>query len=55
MIVETINLCKQHDLEICNTFFEHKNMHRYIWEKPSLSQKSIIDYIIIRQKTAFKI
>jgi hypothetical protein len=29
-----INAYKQHDLRICNTFFEHKNIHRYTWEKP---------------------
>jgi hypothetical protein len=33
---KVINICKQHDLKICNAFFEHKNIHRYIWEEPSL-------------------
>jgi len=42
-------------MKICNIFFKHKNIHRYIWEKPFLGQKYIIDYIIIKQKTAFKI
>jgi len=31
-----INVCKQHGLRICNTFFDHKNIHRFTWKRPSL-------------------
>jgi hypothetical protein len=41
-------------LRIYNIFFD-ENIHRYAGEKPSLNQKSIIDYIITRQRAVFKI
>jgi len=41
-------------MKICNIFFKYKNKYMYTWERLSLSQKSIIDYIM-RQKTAFEI
>lgn len=50
-----INICKQHELKINNSFYNHKEIHRYTWEKPSLNQKSILDYIITRQKPHFKV
>ncbi|XP_024894065.1 craniofacial development protein 2-like, partial [Temnothorax curvispinosus] len=37
-----IEFCKQHDLQITNSHFNHKKIHRFTWEKAS---KSIIDYV----------
>lgn len=45
-----IELCNQYQLQLTNTRFAHKNIHRYTWERPSMRQKSIIDYIITKQK-----
>jgi hypothetical protein len=28
-----INIWKQHDLKICNIYFEHKYVYRYTWER----------------------
>jgi exonuclease III len=54
MIVEIDLLKYVSNTRICNIFFKHKNIHKYIWKRFSLNQKSIIDYIITRQKIAFK-
>ena len=51
-IIET---CQQYGLKIANGWFEHKNIHRYTWTQSTRQLQSIIDYIIIRQKTRFKV
>ncbi|KAF2886806.1 hypothetical protein ILUMI_19368 [Ignelater luminosus] len=50
-----INISKQHALRINNTFYSHKNIHWDTWERPSLNQKSVIDYIITKQNGNLKI
>lgn len=50
-----IQMCQQYELKIANTHFRHKDIHKYTWERPSLQQKSIIDYIVVHQQTQFKI
>ncbi|KAK4875361.1 hypothetical protein RN001_011783 [Aquatica leii] len=47
--------CYENELKLMNTFFEHKDIHWYTWERTSLQQKSIIDYVITKQKTIYKI
>ncbi|XP_044745199.1 craniofacial development protein 2-like [Coccinella septempunctata] len=48
-----VNFCAQSSLKILNGFFEHKKIHRYTWERPSLHQKSVLDYFICRQRSRF--
>ena len=36
-------------------FFNHKDNHKYTWERPTLSQKSIIDFIITKQNSEMQI
>lgn len=50
-----ITLCRQNDLRITNGFYPHKRIHKYTWTKQSQNLKSIIDYLIVRQKTNFRI
>lgn len=45
-----ITLCKQHGYMIMNSFFQHREIHKFTWEQPTKKQKSIIDYIIVKQK-----
>jgi hypothetical protein len=45
-----ISLCKQYNLKISDTFYDHKNIHKFTWGRPTLNQKSILDYIIVKQK-----
>ena len=30
-----------------NTFFQHRDVHKYTWYRPSLRQKSLIDFCIV--------
>lgn len=38
-----------------NGFFEHKDIHKYTWHQETKQLKSIIDYIVIKQNTKFKV
>lgn len=43
---QLIDFCIQNGLIIQNSFFQHKDCHKYTREEPSRNEKSIIDYII---------
>ncbi|XP_045474908.1 craniofacial development protein 2-like [Harmonia axyridis] len=49
-----MDFCTQNFLKILNGFFEHKKIHRYTWERPSLHEKSVLDHFICKQKSRFK-
>src|SRR6266581_5698446 len=42
-----IELCSAHALTITNTFYPHKDIHKFTWERRSLQQKSMIDLILV--------
>ena len=42
-----IELCSAHALTITNTFYPHKDIHKFTWEKRSVQHKSMIDLILI--------
>ena len=42
--------CTINDLIITNTFYEHKEIHKYTRVQQSRNEKSIIDYILIEKK-----
>lgn len=50
-----ISICERYDLKITNGFSEHKEIHKYTWIQPTRKLKSIIDYIIQRQISKFKV
>ena len=50
-----LNFCRICDLIICNTFFEHKNIHKFTREQPSRGEKSIIDYIVVPRSQRSKL
>ncbi|XP_030757469.1 craniofacial development protein 2-like [Sitophilus oryzae] len=50
-----LELCSEHQLKLMNTYFPHKDIHRFTGERPSLNKKSIIDYIIARNKSEFRV
>ncbi|KAK5649093.1 hypothetical protein RI129_003985 [Pyrocoelia pectoralis] len=41
-----LQLCTENNLIIMNTFFMHKDIHKYTREAPSRNEKSIVDYIV---------
>lgn len=46
-----IEMSEQHELKITNGFFQHREQHKYTWTQPTKKQKSIIDYLIIKQNS----
>lgn len=44
-----IELCIENDLIIANTFYTHKDIHKFTREQPSRNEKSIIDYFLINK------
>ena len=40
-------LCCSNGLRIMNTFFQHREVHKYTWYPPSMDQKSLIDFCIV--------
>lgn len=44
-----LDYCQVYNLIITNTFFEHKEIHKYTREEISRGEKSIIDYILIER------
>lgn len=42
-----LNYCQTNDLIVTNTFYQHKDIHRYTREVISRNEKSIIDYILV--------
>ena len=45
-----IDFCTFNNLKIMNTFFKHKEIHKFTWE--ARGHKSIIDYFITNMKTS---
>ncbi|XP_030749716.1 craniofacial development protein 2-like [Sitophilus oryzae] len=50
-----IELCEQHKQKILNGFFQHKDIHKYTWHEETRQLKSIIDYIIVKQRSFIKV
>lgn len=44
-----INFCILNDMIVANTFFQHKEIHKYTREVKSRGEKSIIDYVLINR------
>ena len=42
-----LQLCCSNGLRIMNTFFLHRKVHKYTWYRPSMDQKSLIDFCIV--------
>ena len=42
-----LDFCLRNNMKIANTFFPHKNIHKYTRENEDRSEKSIIDYIVV--------
>ncbi|XP_030763276.1 craniofacial development protein 2-like [Sitophilus oryzae] len=50
-----IDMCKQNNLRILNGFYQHRNIHKYTWIQGTKKLRSIIDYVITKQKTKLQI
>ena len=42
-----LQLCCSNGLRIMNTFFQLREVHKYTWYRPSMDQKSLMDFCIV--------
>ena len=42
-----LQICCSNGLLIMDTFFQHRELHKYTWYRPSMDQKSLIDFCIV--------
>lgn len=45
-----LDFCIIHDLIITNTFFKHKDIHKFTRVQPSRGERSIIDYVLVERE-----
>ncbi|XP_056647320.1 craniofacial development protein 2-like [Diorhabda sublineata] len=50
-----IDVCQHNLLRIMNGYFKHKEIHTYTWTQITRNLRSIIDYLIMKQKTKIKV
>ena len=50
-----IEMCRQNSLRILNGYFKHKEIHTYTWTQPTRNLRSVIDYLIMKQKSKIKV
>ena len=41
-----LQFCCSNGLRIMNTFFQHREVHKYTWYRPSMDQKSLINFCV---------
>ena len=44
-----LQFCAENDLVVTNTWFQHKDIHKFTWERRGRNQRSIIDYFLVKQ------
>ena len=42
-----LEFCSGNALSIMNTYFKHKDIHKYTWYRDALAQRSLIDFFIV--------
>lgn len=50
-----IEFCQNNNIKITNSFYKHKEIHKYTWTQPTQQLRSIINYILVSQRVDFKI
>ena len=45
-----LSFSAENGFKILNTFYEHKEMHKYTWKCPGRGLQSIIDYFLVRDE-----
>ena len=48
-----LQLCCSNGLHIMNAFLQHKELQKYTWYRPSMGQKSLIDFWIVSSNSFF--
>ena len=42
-----LQLCCSNGLRMMNTVFQHRDVYKYLWYRPTMDQKSLIDFCIV--------
>ena len=45
-----VNFCKEHNLIVTNTYYQHGNRRLYTWKSPGDTCRNQIDYIMVKQR-----
>lgn len=45
-----LQFCAENDMVVTNTWFQHKDIHKFTWECRGRNQRSIIDYFLVRRE-----
>lgn len=52
--IRLAEICESYNLQILNGFYQHKNIYKYTWHKPTRKLKCI-DCVIIKQMSTLKV
>ena len=50
-----LRFCALNDMLVINSWFQHKDTHKYTWVCPDRDLKSIIDYFVVRRNTQVRV
>ena len=50
-----LQLCCSNGLFIMNTFFQYREVHKYAWYRPSMDQKSLMEFCIVSSDLFFDV
>ncbi|MGH2507006.1 MAG: reverse transcriptase domain-containing protein [Ktedonobacteraceae bacterium] len=42
-----LDFCASSGLSIMNTYFQHRDIHKYTWQRESCGQRSLIDFVVV--------
>ena len=45
--LKLLDFCCTNSMSIMNTFFQHRDVHRYTWYRDTLGQRALIDFFIV--------
>ena len=50
-----LRFCAVNDMLVMNSWFQHKDIHKFTWTCPGRGLKSIIDYFVVRRDTRVRV
>ena len=50
-----LRFCSVNELMITNTWYPHKDIHKYTWICPGRQLRSLIDYFLVRRETKTRV
>ena len=53
--VRLLSFCSVNELVVTNTWYPHKDIHKYTWVCPGRQLKSLFDYFLVRRETKARV